>query len=81
MTTQTLHHGSASTIRLIDRIWAGAQMAYARIRAHEQKRVTEAALADLTAEQLDDIGIRSSKDARPLITVEPGLMARLMSLR
>ena len=79
MTTQTLNHGSASAIRLIDRIGASVRMVCARISDHEGKRATDAAIADLTAEQLDDVGIRSRDDTRPVITVEAGLMARAVS--
>ena len=81
MPTQTLNHGSASAVRLISRIWAGVQMAYTRIHDLESKRTTDAALAELSTEQLDDIGLRPRDDLRPTITVEAGLMANLMSLR
>ena len=79
MSTQILNHGSS--FAPFDRIWAGVRTAFSRIQNYENKRIAEAALADLTIEQLDDIGIRSSKDTRPLIKVEAGLMANLMSLR
>ena len=40
---------------------------------------TRKALAELSPDQLRDIG--QAENARPVLTVKPGLMANLMSLR
>lgn len=81
MTTQTINYGSASAVRLIDRVRAGTQMALMWARHYERKGATERAIAGLTAEQLDDIGIRPRDEAKPVMTVKAGTLANLMSLR
>ena len=81
MTTQIISHGTAKTYRPAVRVLTLIQAAMDRIQRVESQVVTHEAIARLNKQQLDDIGIKSAGQPKPILHVKAGLMANLMSLR
>ncbi len=82
MTTNTIGSTFVSTDRPAGPIAAFVRRLADRIRRIERDAATGKVIAELSREQLDDIGLDpSGAEARPVMKVEAGLMANLMSLR
>jgi uncharacterized protein YjiS (DUF1127 family) len=72
-----------STDELLRPLTEGAAGLLARMHQHRRRALSRRILSSLSDQQLEDIGIdrASLAPARPCVAVEPGLMAKLMSLR
>ena len=82
MTTSIIKTSTVSADHFTGPIGAFFRTLAKRIRGIESEAATGKAIADLSREQLEDIGLDPSEvRPRPVMKVEAGLMANLMSLR
>lgn len=76
-TDRTLHSRltDRTVVSLAGRVSAFVQLGFVWVRKVRTRR----AIAELTPEQLMDIG--QASEPKPIIRIQPGLMTRLMSMR
>ena len=68
-----------TTVSLTAQIWATSIVAIRTFSAWRRAANTKKALAELSPDRLQDIGHVESP--QPVLTIKPGLMANLMSMR